>query len=97
LYKNGFVVVDSGAWANYYVDAKAKCRHLNKFTCKETLRQVFIFLRPLPLLGSESGHILSVGKGSGEGVKPERRLGATVNRAGSKIPTCLLYLQSINS
>ncbi len=25
-----------------YIDAKAICRHLNKFTCKGTLRQVFI-------------------------------------------------------
>ncbi len=28
----------------------AKCRHLKKFTCKGTLRQVFICLRPPPLL-----------------------------------------------
>ncbi len=43
---------------------------LNKFTCKGTLRQVFICLRPTPLLGllgvssnfvgSESGHIQSI-------------------------------------
>ncbi len=33
------------------MDTKAKCRNLKKFTCKETLRQVFICLRPLPLLG----------------------------------------------
>jgi hypothetical protein len=25
-----------------YIDIKAKCRHLKKFTCKGTLRQVFI-------------------------------------------------------
>jgi hypothetical protein len=25
-----------------YIDSKAKCRHLKKFTCKGTLRQVFI-------------------------------------------------------
>ncbi len=25
-----------------YVDTKAKCRHLNKYVCKGTLRQVFI-------------------------------------------------------
>ncbi len=25
-----------------YIDIKAKCRHLKKLTCKETLRQVFI-------------------------------------------------------
>ncbi len=33
-----------------YMDLKAKCRHLKKLTCKGTLRQVFICLRPLPLL-----------------------------------------------
>jgi hypothetical protein len=26
---------------NNYIDNKAKCRHLKKLTCKETLRQVF--------------------------------------------------------
>ncbi len=25
-----------------YIDTKAKCRHLKKFTCEETLRQVFV-------------------------------------------------------
>ncbi len=25
-----------------FIDTKAKCRHLKKFTCKGTLRQVFI-------------------------------------------------------
>ncbi len=55
----------------FFLDTKAKCRHLTKFTCKATLRQVFIFLRPSPLLGfcqgwssdfvgSESGQIQSV-------------------------------------
>ncbi len=33
-----------------YIDTKAKCRHLKKFTCKGTLLQVFICLRPLPPL-----------------------------------------------
>ncbi len=54
-----------------YIDTKAKCRHIKKLTCKGTLRQVFICLRPPPLLGfclgrfsnfvdSESGQIKSV-------------------------------------
>jgi hypothetical protein len=53
-----------------YIDAKAKCRHVTKFTCKGTLRQVFICLRtPSPrrflwwsrnFVGSESGQIQSV-------------------------------------
>ncbi len=33
-----------------YIDAKGKCRYLKKLTCKGTLRQVFICLRPDPLL-----------------------------------------------
>jgi hypothetical protein len=33
------------------IESNAKCRHLKKFTCKGTLQQVFICLRPLPLLG----------------------------------------------
>jgi hypothetical protein len=34
-----------------YIDTKSKCRYLKKVTCKGTLRQVFICLRPPPLLG----------------------------------------------
>ncbi len=34
-----------------YIDTKAKCRHIKKFTCKGTLRQVFICLRPPSLQG----------------------------------------------
>jgi hypothetical protein len=31
-----------------YIGTKAKCRYLKKLTCKGTLRQVFICLRPPP-------------------------------------------------
>ncbi len=52
------------------IESKAQC-HLTKFTCKVTLRQMFICLRPPPLLdyclgkssnfvGPESGQIHSV-------------------------------------
>jgi hypothetical protein len=34
-----------------YIDTKAKCRHLNKLTCKGTRVQVFICSRLPPLLG----------------------------------------------
>jgi hypothetical protein len=34
-----------------YIDTKAKCCHLKKLTYKETLRQVFICLRPPSLVG----------------------------------------------
>ncbi len=33
------------------IESNAKCRHLKKFTWKGTFRQVFICLRPPPLLG----------------------------------------------
>ncbi len=33
------------------IESIAKCRYLNKLTCKGTLRQVFICLGPAPLLG----------------------------------------------
>ncbi len=33
------------------IESSTKCRHLKKFTCKGTLRQVFICLRPPSLLG----------------------------------------------
>jgi hypothetical protein len=59
-------------WTNKLdtVDTKAKCRHQKYFTCKETFWQVFICLRPPPLLefclgwstnfvGSKSGQIQS--------------------------------------
>ncbi len=53
------------------IESNAKCRHLKKLTREGTLRQVFICLRPFPLLsfclrrssnfvGSESGQIQSV-------------------------------------
>jgi hypothetical protein len=52
-------------------ECNAKCRYLKKLICKGTLRQVFICMRPPPLLGfwlgrqgnfvfSESGRLQSV-------------------------------------
>jgi hypothetical protein len=54
-----------------YVDTRAKFRHLKNLSVKELLRQVFICLRPPPLIGfylvwssnfvdSDSGQIQSV-------------------------------------
>jgi hypothetical protein len=54
-----------------YIDTEAKCRHLKTLACKWNLQQVFIFLRPLPILdfclgwcsnfvGSESSQVRSV-------------------------------------
>ncbi len=42
---------DDGHGLINYIETTAKCRHLKKWTCKGTLRQVFICLRPPPLLG----------------------------------------------
>ncbi len=42
----------TAAWVVRLIESNAKCRYyLKKLTCKETLRQVFIWLRPAPLLG----------------------------------------------
>jgi hypothetical protein len=43
-------VVAPGHGLINYIDTKAKCRHLKKISSDGTLRQVFICLRPLPLL-----------------------------------------------
>ncbi len=37
-------------WINLPYRHQSKCRHLKEFTCKGALRQVFICLRPPPLL-----------------------------------------------
>jgi hypothetical protein len=112
-----------------YLDTISKMSSSKKLTCKWTLRQMFICLRPPPLLGfclewssnfvgSESGQTQSVkllhnmvsnrthhpttpsqphtvciyctstqGRGGGESWTRERVRGATVHKAGSKIPT----------
>ncbi len=38
-------------WKIRLIESNAKCRHLQKFTCKGDLSQVFFCLRPPPLLG----------------------------------------------
>ncbi len=68
-----------------YIDTKAKCRHLKTFTCKGTLRQVIICLRPPPLLWPipplthctvyvYTVYLFTQGRGEGGGGEPERRL-----------------------
>jgi hypothetical protein len=59
-----------------YKDTKAKCRNLEKFSCKGTLRQVFIGMIPPPLplpspLHNVYVHVL-IHTGKGEG--GERRI-----------------------
>jgi hypothetical protein len=68
---HGVTLVGSQRGKMRLIESNAKFRHLKKFTCVGTLWQVFICLRPPPLLGyclrwsnnfvgSESGQIQSV-------------------------------------
>jgi hypothetical protein len=56
-----------------YMNTKAKCRHLQKLTSKGTLQQVFICLRPPPLLcfclGGGSSNFVGPEYGQIQGVK----------------------------
>jgi hypothetical protein len=44
-------IPDPGSGSATLIESNAKCRYLKKLTCKGTWRQVFICLRPHPLLG----------------------------------------------
>ncbi len=70
---------------------KPKCHHLKNLTCKETLRQVFIGLRPrtpyqpLHTAYADAVYLSSVHTGRGGEVEPERRLeGQRVTKLGRK-------------
>ncbi len=93
-------IVNMGLWRGLvnYVDTKAKCRHLKKFTCEGTLRQVFICLRPrttYPPLHSVYVYYTYSLQGRGEGGELNQREGERGNageyrpKAGLKIPTWL--------
>jgi hypothetical protein len=72
------------------IEGNAKCRHLNKLTCKGTLRQVFICLRPRtpypPLYTLYTVQYTYSHREGGESLTREKVRGATVHKAGSKIP-----------
>ena len=51
------------------IESNSKCRYLKKLTCKETLRQAFIYLRPPPLQGFCLGWWCSNFVGSESGQK----------------------------
>ncbi len=85
-----------------FIDAKAKCRHLKKWPVhKGTSRQVFICLRPSPLIWPHTPPLHTVYcmsklytysqvRGGGEMNQREGTVrGTTVHKAGSKIPTWL--------
>jgi hypothetical protein len=57
-----------------YKDTKAKCRNLEKFSCKGTLRQVFICLIPPPLYPPRYTMYVHVLIHTGKGEGGERRL-----------------------
>jgi hypothetical protein len=97
--ENSFVLL---TWVSQglinYIDTKAKCRQLKKLTCKGTLRQVFICLRPASLLRPHGPYrpppytlytsilyiLIHTWRG-GERVKPERRLeGQQFTKLGRK-------------
>ncbi len=84
----------------------AKCCHLKKLTCKGTLRQVFIFLRPripytIPHLNTAymyTVYLFIKGRGERGRCEPERRLEKQqFTKLGRKYRHDWLYLQSINS
>ncbi len=81
-----------------YTDTKAKYRHIQKLTCKGTLRQVFICLRTRTPYTTPRTHCIqytyshSEG-GGGDSWTREKVRGATVHKAGSKYQ----HLQFINS
>jgi hypothetical protein len=79
----------------------AKCRHLKKLTYKETLRQVFIFLRPrtpsAPLTRCTCIQYTYSHREGGR-IELERRLeGQQFTKLGRKYQHDWLYPQSINS
>jgi hypothetical protein len=90
------------SWIIDHVETKIKCRHLKKFICEGTLRQMFICLRPrTPFLPTT--HCIRVqytySHREGGRVEPERRLeGQQFTKLGPKYQhDWRLYLQSINS
>ncbi len=105
-----FAVLTNHGLINY-IDTKAKFRHLKKLTCKGTLRQVFICLRPTPLLWPYLypctlytcilyTYLHREGGRVGGELTREKVIGATDHKAGSKIQTWLTVspvYQSINS
>jgi hypothetical protein len=78
-----------------YIDTKPKCRRLKILTCKVTLRQVFICLRPSPILTPyppfpytvyvHTVNLFTQGRGGGGRDEPERRLeGQQLTNLGRK-------------
>jgi hypothetical protein len=94
------------------LEGNAKCRHLKQLTCKGTLRQVFIWLRPRTPYPRPLAHckrVYSMLIHTGEGVELNPREGERGNRGeyrsqnwveNTNMTDCtqeICYLQSINS
>ena len=102
-------MITAGLWQGYFemrrkirlLEGQAKYRHLKKLTCKGTVRQVFICLRPRTPYPPpfHTVYLLTKGRG-GEGgrVEPERRLeGHQFTTLDRKYQHDWLYLLSKNS
>jgi hypothetical protein len=93
------------AWKDKTHRRQCKMSSSKELTCKVTLRQVFICLRPRtpghpPLTHCIRVHSIHIHTGRGEGgrVEPVRRLqGQQFTKLGWKYQHDWLYLQSINS
>jgi hypothetical protein len=89
-------------------EGNAKCRHLKKLTCTETLQQVFIFLRPRephtppPLTHCMRVYSILIHTRKGGGGELYQREGERGNSSQSwveiaNMTACISILQSINS
>jgi hypothetical protein len=87
------------------IEGNAECRHLKTLTCRGTLRQVFICLRPRTLCPPPITHCIQYTYshreggmgGGGESWTREKGRGATAHKMGRKYQHDWLHLQSINS
>ncbi len=89
------------------IEDNEKCRHLKSIVCKETLRRVFIFLRPRTSYPSPlytlhiylyKVYLFTQKRGDGEILEPERRLERQqLTKLGRIYQRDRLYLQSIRS
>jgi hypothetical protein len=82
------------------IESKAKRRHLKNFTCKGTLRQVFICLRPLLLLGfclGRSGNFVGFESGQIQYVKFLQNMVSNRTQRPHSLPvTHCLYIVNID-
>ncbi len=82
------------------IENNAKCCHQKQLTCTETLRQVFICLRPrtpyLPLTHCTRVYSILIHIGKGQSWTTEKGRGQQFTKLGLKFEHDWLYLRSIN-